>query len=141
MYTVNAVVVEFFKFMEPPGSFLALGTLFAPYLTYERRILFMKRKIVMLFLILVTFVLLAAANVFAQGRHGNQGNHGSMRQHSGWDNDNGRHRYRGRNRFTYGYKNYGQYRRTQVGNRRFRMARRYYWRDGVRLSRLVRVYY
>jgi hypothetical protein len=24
---------------------------------------------------------------------------------------------------------------------RYRMARRYYWRDGVRLSRYVRVYY
>ena len=42
---------------------------------------------------------------------------------------------------TYGYRNYGQYRRTQVGNRRYRLAKRYYWQDGSRLSRLVRVYY
>jgi hypothetical protein len=49
-------------------------------------------------------------------------------KHKGWKN-------------TYGYRNYGQYRRTQVGNRRFRTVRRYYWNDGVRLSRLVRVYY
>ena len=41
----------------------------------------------------------------------------------------------------YGYKNYGQYRRTQVGNRRFRMRRQYYYRNGIRLSRFVRVYY
>ena len=41
----------------------------------------------------------------------------------------------------YGYKNYGQYRRTQVGNRRYRLVRRYSWRDGVRVSRLVRLYY
>lgn len=101
----------------------------------------MKRTIVMLFLILVSLVLFASASVFAQGKHGNRGNHGN--QGRLWDNDNdhGRHRYRGRNRITYGYRNYGQYRRTQVGNRRYRMARRYYWRDGIRLSRLVRVYY
>lgn len=60
-----------------------------------------------------------------------------------WQDDNGRHRrrYKGRNRYTYGYRNYGQYRRTQVGNRRYRTVRRYYWNDGVRLSRLVRLYY
>lgn len=58
-----------------------------------------------------------------------------------WENRRGRRRYQGRNRYTYGYRNYGQYRRTQVGNRRYRMVRRYYWNDGVRLSRLVRLYY
>ncbi len=45
-----------------------------------------------------------------------------------------------------GYRNYGQYRRTQVGNRRvghrrYRLVRRPYWEDGVRLTRMVRVYY
>lgn len=49
-------------------------------------------------------------------------------KHRGWKN-------------TRGYRNYGQYRRTQVGNRRYRTVRRYYWNDGVRLSRMVRVYY
>jgi hypothetical protein len=53
----------------------------------------------------------------------------------------GRARYRGRNRIYYGYKNYGQYRRTQVGNRRWRWQNRYYWRNGVRLTRRVRIYY
>jgi hypothetical protein len=53
---------------------------------------------------------------------------GRRGKHKGWKN-------------TYGYRNYGQYRRTQVGNRRYRMVRRYYWNDGVRLSRLVRLYY
>jgi hypothetical protein len=58
-----------------------------------------------------------------------QGRQGRGRgKHKGWKN-------------TYGYRNYGQYRRTQVGNRRYRMVRRYYWNDGVRLSRLVRIYY
>ena len=36
-----------------------------------------------------------------------------------------------------GYRNYGQYRR----NRRYRLVRRYYWDDGYRRTRLVRVYY
>jgi len=40
-----------------------------------------------------------------------------------------------------GYRNYGQYRRTQVGNRRYRLVRRPYWQDGERLTRLVRLYY
>ena len=41
----------------------------------------------------------------------------------------------------YGYKNYGQYRRTQVGNRRYRTVRRYYWRDGRRVSIWRRIFY
>lgn len=49
-------------------------------------------------------------------------------KHRGWKN-------------TYGYRNYGQYRRTQVGNRRYRLVRRPYWNGGVRRVRLVRVYY
>jgi hypothetical protein len=52
----------------------------------------------------------------------------------------GRNWNRGR-KATHGYKNYGQYRRTQVGNRRYRVVKRYYWNDGIRLSRFVRVYY
>lgn len=39
------------------------------------------------------------------------------------------------------YRNYGQYRRTQVGYRRYRMVPRYYWDDGRRYTRWVRVYY
>ena len=39
------------------------------------------------------------------------------------------------------YKNYGQYRRTQVGWRRYRMVPRYYWRDGRRYTTYRRVYY
>ena len=38
------------------------------------------------------------------------------------------------------YRNYGQYRRTQVGNRRYRLVPRYYWDDGIRRVRYVRVY-
>jgi hypothetical protein len=54
-----------------------------------------------------------------------------------WDNNRGRRR----NGSYYGYRNYGQYRRTQVGNRRYRTVRRYYWRDGRRVSILRRIFY
>lgn len=40
-----------------------------------------------------------------------------------------------------GYKNYGQYRSSRVGNRRYRWVRRPYYRDGNRYYRSVRVYY
>ena len=72
-------------------------------------------------------------------------------QRSRWERRNGSYGYasqrdrrwnnRGKKKRYYGYKNYGQYRRTQVGNRRYRYERRYYWRDGSRLSRLIRVFY
>ena len=39
------------------------------------------------------------------------------------------------------YRNYGQYRRSVVGNRRYRMVPRYYWDGGIRRRRYVRVYY
>jgi hypothetical protein len=38
------------------------------------------------------------------------------------------------------YRNYGMYRRSMVGNRRFRMVPRYYWDDGRRRVRYVRFY-
>ncbi len=44
-------------------------------------------------------------------------------------------------KWNHGYKNYGQYRRTQVGNRRYRSVRRAYWTNGQRVYRFVRVYY
>jgi hypothetical protein len=51
-----------------------------------------------------------------------------------------RRRYRRSGRW-YGYKNYGQYRRTQVGHRRYRVYPRYYWSSGRRYVRYVRIYY
>ena len=39
------------------------------------------------------------------------------------------------------YRNYGQYRRSVVGNRRYRVVPRYYWDDGIRRVRYTRVYY
>jgi hypothetical protein len=53
-----------------------------------------------------------------------------------------RDRWRSRRyRDTNGHRNYGQYRRTQVGNRRWRMQRQYYYRLGRRLNRMVRIYF
>lgn len=80
---------------------------------------------------------------YGQRRHGRGNDSYGERYYSQnrWDNRRGRRRSYNRNRHTYGYRNYGQYRRTQVGNRRYRTVRRYYWNDGVRLSRWTRLYY
>lgn len=74
---------------------------------------------------------LAAENLLLQQRRGR--GRGNSRV---WDN-----RGRRRNGSWYGYKNYGQYRRTQVGNRRYRNERRYVWRDGRRVSIWRRIFY
>ena len=91
-------------------------------------------------LLAMTFFALPSEAAAQPGKHKSYGkSEGS--QVGQWDNKRGRRRWQGRNRNTYGYRNYGQYRRTQVGNRRYRTVKRYYWNDGVRLSRLVRLYY
>ena len=100
----------------------------------------MTRKILILTMLFVTTFFALPSDAPAQGKS-KWGKSDSWSQ-GRWDNRRGRRRHQGRNRIYYGYKNYGQYRRTQVGNRRrYRLARRYYWNDGVRLSRMVRVYY
>ena len=48
---------------------------------------------------------------------------------------------RRRNGRWYGYKNYGQYRRTQVGNRRYRTIRQTMWRNGRRITVTRRIIY
>jgi len=53
----------------------------------------------------------------------------------------GKHKGTWRKKNSHGYRNYGQYRRTQVGNRRHRLVKRSYWQDGIRRTRLVRAYY
>ena len=89
----------------------------------------------MLAMIVITLALMIPADLFGQpGKHG-RGKSKSVRL---WDGDD----RRGRRKGTFGYKNYGQYRSAQVHRRnRYRMARRYYWRVGIRLSLWVRVYY
>ena len=102
----------------------------------------MKIKIVILAMLLAaTFFLLPASgdSVSAQNKQnrGNKSDRGdSHRKISLWDQD-----YHGKKKNTHGYKNYGQFRKTQVGNRRFRLQRHWYLRNGVRTSRTIRVYY
>jgi hypothetical protein len=72
---------------------------------------------------------ISAENLILQQRRGR----GKSRV---WDN-----RGKRRNGSWYGYRNYGQYRRTQVGNRRYRNERRYVWRDGRRVSIWRRIFY
>jgi len=102
----------------------------------------MKRKLLILTMLLaMAFVVVPTdASSFGSqpGKNKSYGRSGDW-QIGGW-NKKGR-RGKGRKKSHFGYKNYGQYRRTQVGNRRSRLVRRYYWRDGSRLSRLVRVFY
>jgi hypothetical protein len=52
-----------------------------------------------------------------------------------------RRRFWRNGRWYYGYRNYGQYRRTQVGAMRYRLVPEYYWVDGIRRVRWVRYYY
>lgn len=103
----------------------------------------MKRKLMMLTILMTVCLLCLPVDSFADTAVPPPANESSVDPQKEWKGDHGkkRRRYRGRNRYHYGYKNYGQYRRTQVGNRRYRMVRRYYWRDGIRLSRWVRIYY
>jgi hypothetical protein len=43
-------------------------------------------------------------------------------------------------RNTYGYPNYGMYRRNEVGNRGFRLERQTYYVNGRRYTRTIRIY-
>lgn len=102
----------------------------------------MKKKIVIIAMLLATtfFWLPGENTVTAQNGQGKgHKNHGSGNNDRVWQP--GKHKGNWRKKNSYGYKNYGQYRRTQVGNRRYRTVRRYYWNDGVRLSRWTRIYY
>ena len=101
----------------------------------------MKRNLLVVAMLVATVVISLPTDSFGDtGKNSSSnafaGNAGSFQNRGG----KGR-KFKGRKHSYYGYKNYGQYRRTQVGNRRYRLVRRYYWRDGVRLSRFVRVYF
>ena len=74
---------------------------------------------------------LATENLVLQQKRGRGNRNGGL-----WDN-----RGKRRNGRWYGYKNYGQYRRTQVGNRRYRTVRRPYYRNGRTYYRLTRIFY
>ena len=102
----------------------------------------MKRKVLILTLLLATAFIALPAESVAYGDRSKDRN--AVYEYSGQDWQSRRRRGRGRHRGwknTYGSRNYGQYRRTQVGNRRYRLVRRSYWDDGRRLTRWVRLYY
>ena len=110
----------------------------------------MKKKLVILAMVLaaVFFWMPADNSVSAQNGNGRGRQNGEITKHPpviwqpGKHDDKWRkHEEKWRKKDSHGYRNYGQYRRTQVGNRRYRLVRRYYMNDGVRLSRLVRVLY
>lgn len=71
------------------------------------------------------------------------------RRYRDYDRDRDRDRYRAYRRMRrrqqqmsyYGYRNYGQYRRTMVGNRRWRWVNQTYYRNGYAYTRRVRVFY
>ena len=85
----------------------------------------MKKMILILAMAVGMVFVASATDASAQGKHAGKSN----KQWSSHKKD------------AHGYKNYGQYRRTQVGNRRFRTVNRYSWVDGIRRARKVRVYY
>jgi len=103
----------------------------------------MKKKLsIFAMLLAITFFWLPgdSNSVAAQNGQGKgHGNHGIDNNSRVWQP--GKHKGTWRKKNSYGYKNYGQYRRTQVGNRRYHLVRRYYMNDGIRRSRWVRVYY
>ena len=106
----------------------------------------MKKKIVIfaMLMAMTLFWMPAGGNTVSaqkgQDKARKSGNYG-INVYQGQRRNRQRDWNRGKKKSANGYKNYGQYRRTQVGNRRYRLVRRSYWRDGNRLTRLVRVYY
>jgi hypothetical protein len=91
----------------------------------------MKKIMLMLALVVGIFFIAGASDAAAQGKGRGMGR-GGNKSHTIWNSHK---------KDTHGYKNYGQYRRTQVGNRRFRTVNRYSWIDGIRRKRAIRVYY
>ena len=65
----------------------------------------------------------------------------TQRRYRDRDRDRDRDRRRRRNLSYYGYRNYGQYRRSEVGNRRWRWENRTYYRNGYPYTRRIRIYF
>lgn len=100
----------------------------------------MKSKILILAMLIATAFIALPTDATAQRRYRSYDRSYQMSQY--WQDDHGRRRrWRSHHRSYYGYRNYGQYRRTQVGNRRFRWANRYEWNNGYRTTRRYRLYY
>jgi hypothetical protein len=100
----------------------------------------MKKVLALAMLLATTFFVLPSDSYGGGGAQERRWENRESRQDRRWDDRRGRRSSR-QVRQTYGYRNYGQYRRTQVGNRRFRMVNRSYWNNGIRRTRVVRLYY
>lgn len=108
----------------------------------------MKKKIFVIAMLMVTalFWMPADNTVSAQNRQERRQDRGRDRRNDDYgqrrDGDRDRNKHgKWRKKNSYGYRNYGQYRRTQVGNRRYRLVRRNYRQNGMSLTRWVRLYY
>ena len=97
----------------------------------------MRLKAIIIAISLFFICSLAASEASAQGRRGYIGPpivYSQQTRHLG------HHRGWVHKKYTYGYRNYGQYRRTQVGNRRFNTYWRPTWSYRTWTSRYSRRY-
>ena len=105
----------------------------------------MKNKMIFIVMLLAaTFFWMPAAGDQVSAQNGqNNGRQKQERNNGNGRNDADHASYKRQGpKNAHGYRNYGQYRRTQVGNRRYRMVKRYYTNDrGVRLFRYIRMYF
>ena len=100
----------------------------------------MRGKLLILAMLVATAFIALPTDASAQRRYRSYDRSYQMSQY--WQGNHSRHRrWRNRTGAYYGYRNYGQYRRTQVGNRRYRWTQRYYNNNGYRTTRRVRIYY
>lgn len=107
----------------------------------------MKRILMNVGMLVVMAVAVAAlgSSASAQGKHGGNGNGNGRGNEITHQRDWRANQTRGNRRFglshkkdAHGYRNYGQYRRTQVGNRRWSRTHRHHRRHTIRLTRHIR---
>jgi hypothetical protein len=96
----------------------------------------MLKRTLAIFVVVLSFGLIVPAGAAAADR--DRGNNAGIDTNINWEQGKWGKRRNGPYRR---YKNYGQYRSSRVGNRRYRLVRRPYYRDGRRYIRVVRIYY
>jgi hypothetical protein len=105
----------------------------------------MRRKLVIFTLILATAVIAVPADSYASTRDSSKDRvavYENGSQQWRWDRrGRGRGKHKGWKHARKRSRHYSPYRNTYYGNRRYRLVRRYYWDDGRRYTRLVRLYY
>jgi len=97
----------------------------------------MTRKILILAMLFATAFIALPTDASAQRRYRSYDRNSQMSQY--WQGNHSRQRrWRNHHKSYYGYKNYGQYRRTQVGNRRFRRTDGNFYDSNTRYRRTWR---